>query len=80
MMRQKSIYFLVSHPQIDQYLLRSLPCPCDSPLDQLIDKVYTGIDNINYPSEENKRAYFSESAILARLNTDVDELNDAYID
>ena len=52
----------------------------NSPIDQIIDRVYHGIDTIETLSESMRQTYFSERVILAPLNVDVDELNDACID
>ena len=49
-------------------------------MDNLIDKVYPQIESIHNLSEADRRAYFSERAILAALNSDVDGLNDACLD
>ncbi len=52
----------------------------NSPIDQIIDKVYDGIDTIESLSETMKQIYFGERVILSPLNSDVDELNDACIE
>ena len=50
-----------------------------SPLDQIIHKVYDGIETIQNLPERMQQAYFGERAILSALNVDVDELNDVCI-
>ena len=42
---------------------------------QLIDKVYSGIKTLQQLSDVDWQQYFSERAVLAALNADVDELN-----
>jgi DNA helicase Pif1, 2B domain len=73
----KSHYYQVFSPS---KLIKSNPDLClpfsDSPLNQIIDKVYDGIEMIENLPEFMQRDYFSERAILAPLNSDVDELND----
>ncbi|TMC16316.1 MAG: hypothetical protein E6J34_20240, partial [Chloroflexi bacterium] len=51
----------------------------DSPIDQIIDKVYDGIEAIENLPEFMQQDYFGERAILSPLNCDVDELNDRCI-
>jgi PIF1-like helicase len=51
----------------------------DQSMDNLIDRVYPQIHTINNLSESDRRIYFSERVILAALNSDVDGLNDAYL-
>jgi ATP-dependent DNA helicase PIF1 len=46
-------------------------------MDDLINKVYPHIHAVHNLSESDRRIYFSERAILAALNSDVDGLNDA---
>ena len=52
----------------------------NSPVDQIIDKVYHRIETVENLSESFKQTYFSERVILTPLNIDVDELNDACVD
>jgi ATP-dependent DNA helicase PIF1 len=52
----------------------------DSPIEQIIEKVYDSIDSIDGWSESMKQVYFGERVILAPLNADVDEINDACIE
>lgn len=51
--------------------------PSDTPIDSLIDQVYPQIDMVHTLSQNDRQTYFSERAILAALNSDVDGLNDA---
>ena len=48
--------------------------------DSLIDKVYPDIDMVHTLSEVNRQLYFSERAILAALNSDVDGVNNACLE
>jgi PIF1-like helicase len=45
----------------------------------LIDKVYPQLDTVHTLSENDRQVYFSERAILAALNSDVDEVNNIYL-
>jgi hypothetical protein len=50
------------------------------PIQQLIKKIYPDIDALQTQSEESRLQYFSERAILAPLNLDVDDLNNHCLD
>jgi ATP-dependent DNA helicase PIF1 len=49
-------------------------------MQQLIKKIYPDIDALRAQSEESRLQYFSERAILAPLNVDVDNLNNVCLD
>src|ERR1700684_2112730 len=51
----------------------------ETPLHDLIDKVYPDIEYLHSKDENNRRRYFSERVILTARNVDVDAINDAVV-
>src|SRR6202035_4811694 len=52
----------------------------DTPISRLLDRVYPGLTNIQATPSEQQRHYYSQRAVLAPLNADVDTLNTAALE
>ena len=52
----------------------------DDQVNDLIDKIYPHVDNLNNISDNKRWRYFSERVILAAKNSDVDVLNEMTLD
>ena len=52
----------------------------DDQVNDLIDKIYPHVDNLNNLSDNERWRYFSERVILAAKNSDVDVLNEMTLD
>ena len=85
-MRKQKCYCQVSFLSVSRHNagLTNEPELClpftDTPISQLLDRVYPRLTNIQAAPLEQQRHYYSQRAVLAPLNADVDALNTAALE
>jgi hypothetical protein len=73
-------FFSLLNPSFSLYAIDIYIPPSESPIRQLIDHVYPDMASVHMLPEKDRQMYFSERAILASPNTNVDEINDECIE